>query len=308
MGIKFRLPELIVEKKTAASRRDFKKAGRASKLIKDLTSKKNSCENQLTVVVAERYSKSMAELEFASDGLFLKKTTTREKERENAKKRMEFLAKKVIRLENKKTCLGIVKDEQTSGNVCKDIKDIIVVGKTVFDSEISALIREGVKVGNKFGGWTNILGEFYANENLKCNIGCDNKSSSDLKKKSDIQVENEEKEIKSENRDRINENYTIDKSYLLIQKNSNVHTNVEKDLSNENLLVKFDNGNCSAIMKYMGIKKRIKEINSTIDELITVEDYDKAADLDDELQKLAIELDSIQLTKREIESADSFKC
>merc|ERR1739845_47685 len=150
-GINFRLPGLIVEKKTATSKRDFKKAGKASKLIKDLIMKKICYENELNGDAAQLYTKNMEELVYASNMLFHKRTCSHEKEGKCAKRRMKLLAKKFIRLECKKSYLGIVTEEQTVSNIHKDVNNILEFGKIFFNLEVATLVKETVQLSHRFG-------------------------------------------------------------------------------------------------------------------------------------------------------------
>ena len=145
-SIEIRVPMLEAEKKTAASQRDFKAAGKASKEIKDALARKEQCEAELAGEARERKRAAKEELSKAAALLAEKKSIAADKGKEAGMKQMSSLKEKIKEL---KTIL------EKFGNVENgDADDINVacVGAFVIESQISVLESVGASRDAKYGG------------------------------------------------------------------------------------------------------------------------------------------------------------
>ena len=147
--IDVRIPILESEKKLAASNRDFKAAGKASKEIKDALARKEQCKAELAGEAMQRKKAAKDELEKATKILEEKKSIAAEKGKEARQKQMAMLREKIKDLKSILKKFG----NAESGEV--DAINVACVGSFVIDSQISALEAEGRSLGEKYGGWDN---------------------------------------------------------------------------------------------------------------------------------------------------------
>ena len=145
-AIEVRLPILEAEKKAAASKRDFKAAGKASKEIKDALARKEQCETELMEEALARKTDAEEELSKATALLDENKSVAAEKGRELGMKRMSVLKDKIRDLKS------ILKDFDSD----KDSPDTVSVasmGAFVIKSQIRVLEASGEALGARYGGW-----------------------------------------------------------------------------------------------------------------------------------------------------------
>ena len=143
-SIETRLPILEAEKKAAASKRDFKAAGRASKEIKDALARKEQCEAELAEVALTRRDDAKEELLKAIASLDEKKSIAAEKGKELGMKQMAVLKVKI------KDLTTILKDFEASNT---DEVSVASVGAFVIESQIRVLVASGETLGAQYGGW-----------------------------------------------------------------------------------------------------------------------------------------------------------
>lgn len=142
-----RLPQLEAVKKDAATTRDFKTAGQASKEIKEATLRLEACQKELNGEAQDRMKAAQIKLEQLTKELVAVKAIADEKEKESGKEIMEKIANKIRKLvDTKKKVCG--NDE---GNSIKGM------GSFVLMAQIHALKIEGQHFGSKFGGWDEIM-------------------------------------------------------------------------------------------------------------------------------------------------------
>ena len=148
-AIELQVPVLEELKKTAASKRDFKSAGKASKDIKSALARKEECQAELKGEAREREQFAKDELEKVTAILDEKKKVADERGREAGLKEMDRLRKKITQL--KEIMKKFVKDDTDGGE--EDSMSVSIVGAFVIESQIFILEAEGVSLGNKYGGW-----------------------------------------------------------------------------------------------------------------------------------------------------------
>jgi len=219
-AIELQVPVLEELKKTAASKRDFKSAGKASKDIKSALSRKEECEAELKGEAREREQFAKDELEKVTAILDEKKKVADERGREAGLKEMDRLRKKITQL--KEMMKKFVKDD-TDGEE-EDSMSVSIVGAFVIESQICALEAEGVSLGNKYGGW-------------ETDSGNDSVTSAPT-------FESSEED---------DEDVVIDEEI---------------------------------VSKYTTLSSEIKKLEEEIDQAVTDEDYEKAAELEEKVQSL----------------------
>lgn len=154
-AIELQVPVLEELKKTAASKRDFKSAGKASKDIKSALARKEECQAELKGEAKEREQFAKDELEKVTAILDEKKKVAEERGREAGLKEMDRLRKKITQL--KEIMKKFVKDD--TDNEEEDSMSVSIVGAFVIESQICVLEAEGVSLGNKYGGWETVNGD-----------------------------------------------------------------------------------------------------------------------------------------------------
>lgn len=274
--IEVRLPILEAEKNQAASKRDFKAAGKASKTIKEMTSRKERCEEELSGEAVERQATAQGEVDACLQILDEKKAILHEKEKEGGRKRMIQLVKKIFKLEKLREDICGTGEEDGNGESMK------IVGGFVLDSEIAALVSEGEDLGEKFGGWNEIMLEYAEGNDGETDT---HEVDDTVTQQTDTNNEEDIKDDKSNLDEKVNEDST------------------EKDIQEENTTTIIDEGDkveaeehCKAILS--DIERLEAEIEIAIDE----EDFDSAAELDEKIQKLKNDMKALGLTEQEIES------
>ncbi|KAL9187888.1 hypothetical protein ACHAXT_006266 [Thalassiosira profunda] len=146
-AIEVRVPVLESEKKAAAAQRDFKAAGKASKEIKDALARREECAAELAGAALEKRDFAQDELATIAALLEEKRAAAAERGREAGVARMGRLREKIDALASilKKSLNGNATDEDAINVAC--------VGAFVVEGQIRALEGEGEALGAKWGGW-----------------------------------------------------------------------------------------------------------------------------------------------------------
>ena len=147
------VPQLEAEKKAAAARRDFKAASKASKEIKDAMSRLKECEEELAGEAAEKKKNAEEELTRLSEELDKARTIAEEGEKVSGIARMEELARQIKSLVATKN--ELCGDSSSNENTVKG------VGAFVLEGQIKALSDEGRELGSKYGGWDDLVKDFF---------------------------------------------------------------------------------------------------------------------------------------------------
>lgn len=272
--IEVRLPILEAEKKQAASKRDFKAAGKASKTIKELIARKESCETELNGDAVERQTSAQSEVDQCLNSLEEKKTILHEKEKVGGRERMIQLVKKMFKLEKLREDICGLDEEESDGESVK------VVGGFVLDSEIAALVSEGEALGNKFGGWNEVIMEY-----AEASDGSDTKSEEDI---TESQIVND---TEAEESDEVITEEEVIEAKLAEESETNAKS------------TEIDEGDKTEVLKQgKSILSQITDIETQIEVAIEEDDYDTAGELDEKIQTLQYELNKLGLSSSEIES------
>lgn len=236
-AITMRVPILEDLKKTAASKRDFKAAGKASKEIKDALARKEQCQAELDGEAMERQKFVKDELEKISALLEEKKSIAAEKGKEAGLKQMEMLRGKIDDLKSimKKYASGATEEAE------EDAINVSCVGAFVIESQICVLEAEGKVLGDKYGGWD---------------------TSSD------------------------------------VVEDSSVHSAPSFGSENEDIIIDE-----SVLEKYISLRNQMKELDAAIEKAAQDEDYENAAELEEQAQSIREEFDAAGFQSEKFEQA-----
>ena len=144
--IEIRVPILEAEKRNAASKRDFKAAGQASKEIKDALARKEQCEGELAGEAMERKRVAMSDLEKVTAILDEKKRIAEERDKDSGLRQMGCLREKIADLK-----LTLEMFSSTGGDDTEDdYMNVSLVGAFVISSQILVLEAEMKSLGEKY--------------------------------------------------------------------------------------------------------------------------------------------------------------
>jgi hypothetical protein len=262
--IEFRVPQLEELKTAAAARRDFKTAGSASKEIKDSGIRlKEVCESEAEArgklaAAEETVRQCEAELQAKQD-------ESLETERVSARAEMERLAERIRRLvERKKSaCQEIAHDDS-----------IQAVGSYVLDSQIRFLKFEGQLLGEKFGGWEDLI--------------------ADLDEDSSPVVVIEKPNPVQESEGQETSNALLGES---TEPEAPPATLPEEQVATEDKTLLF--------AEFRELTQRLSEVEASIESAVAEEDYEKADELQEVVNELVTGLAALGLTEEEMSKAMS---
>jgi len=282
--IEAKIPILEAEKKLAAAKRDFRAAGKASKAIKEAAARKERLEEELAGEAVERVAAAKEDLQKLKDELETKRKVAHEKEKESGIRNMTMLAQKIMHLERiKKRVCGDCSNSDNKNSISS-------IGAIVLDQEINSLQTEGEALGAKFGRWESIKKEV----NDKTDPGDDNVEDCGSEPETSPMnaSENEEEEHKSdpipnENDQDQDEGDDAPNVVQELDKENDSGENVDKDIAKK---------------KFKDLTKRLKELEVKLEDAVEREDYDEAADLDQEFQDIKSQIESLGLSDSDIES------
>jgi len=143
------VPQLEAEKKAAAAKRDFKAASKASKEIKDATTRLKECEEELVGEASDKKTTAEEELKRLSEELEKARKVAEEEEKVAGILRMQQLAKQITNLVQTK--------KELCGEASPNENTVKGVGAFVLEGQIKALKDEGQELGSKYGGWDELV-------------------------------------------------------------------------------------------------------------------------------------------------------
>jgi len=256
-----RLPSLDAEKKQAAAKRDFRTAGRASKEIKEAQARLKELGETLISEAALKRDEAQCELEKVQKELEKEKEMANEKEKVAGKAAMEKLANRIESLlETKNEVCG-----KASTNTVKEI------GALVLQGQIDALKMEGQSLGDKFGGWEELVSK----------------------------LEREQETIKDEDNKMQNKQHDTNDSENY-NKEGAVTETIEKqdETQGSRRSDEVDEENVEAAK---GLMKKLADVEVKLAGAVEEEDYDLAAKLDEVLESIKNDLVKLNLTDAETE-------
>jgi hypothetical protein len=265
-GLEMQIPVLEDIKKRAAEKRDFKGASKASKEIKEATTRLAECKEELENEVVNRKATAESELAMLEEELEKARTIANEMERESGMAIMKRLADNIKRL------------MATKETVCSTSKELSVsgVGAFVLEAQIKVLMMEGQAYGDKYGFWTEIISD----------IGL---SPSDQPLVEDVPLAksdtSEEPAIHTS---------TDDDDHLAV---------VDGDGTAESVAVTEGASLEEKMKKFRAVSNRLKQCEDQLEASVANEDFEKAAELDEVLQQLLAEVQALNMTDEEMEAA-----
>lgn len=317
-AIEVRVPILEDLKKAAASKRDFKAAGKASKDIKDALTRKEQCQSELEGGAMERKQHATAELEKASVSLEEKKKIAEERGKEMGLKKMDHLRKKIDQLK------ALMKKYAKDSDGDEDKMDVSIVGEFVLENQICILEAQGSDLGRKYGGWDVI------DDSSVCSAPSFDSVLGDdpdiviidkdvLERYTSMRNEIKEYELHIEQavsnedydtaagleekaeivRDKFNDSgYATERFKQALEDFIN---NSEKEETVEDTEDKVMD-EC-VLEKYSSFCKEIKEIESDIEQAVSNEDYDAAAGLEEKLIEIRSHIESLGFSPDDLDEA-----
>jgi len=301
-----RVPILEAEKKVAAAKRDFKAAGKASKEIKDALARKEQCEAELSGEAMERKQAAKGELQKVTLLLEEKKSIAAEKGKEAGLKRMETLRERIASLQCFVKESGVDSGDSDSINVA-------CVGAFVIDSQISVLEAEGKALGEKYGGWasdaveysSNAVGDAIDRDDAPSDSVIDDDT---LLQYATLTAEIEELEAKIEqaalDEDYDNATALEERAESLRSKINSLGHSPEKiaqALKNKSTVSSIpDEG---VLDKYASLKAEVEQLEADIGTAVAAENFDGAAELEEKVQVLKTEIESLGFPVDDLEEA-----
>lgn len=188
---------------------------------------------------------------------------------------MEMIVKKINRIERIKQEICHGADEKGVGKENTSLS-VRVVGAHVLDGEIFALKAEGQELGTKFGEWGNIFSKLYERDENKLEFPGASDDTKTL-----------ESSMNRENQDNLNSIASIERK----------GSSDEEDLDNI-VTAGEEKGHTQesrqhGLERFQEITLTLKEIAVELEIAVENEDYDEAAVLDEKLQILKSELESV---------------
>ena len=262
-GLDMQIPVLEDIKKRAAEKRDFKGASKASKEIKEATTRLTECKEDLGNEIVNRKAAAESELAKLEEELEKARTIANEMERESGMATMKRLADNIKRL------------VATKESVCEPAKDLSVsgVGAFVLEAQIKVLMMEGQAYGDKYGCWADLI--------------------------SDISILPSDQPIVEEAANSaINETSTAHPST-----DEDDLTPVVETAVVESALPIGDASPEEKMQKFRDVSNRLKQCEDQLEASVANEDFEKAAELDEVLQQLLAEVQALNMTDEEMEAA-----
>lgn len=320
--IDVRVPILEAEKKNAASRRDFKAAGKASKEIKDALARKEQCEAELAGEAMERKQFATDELEKVTALLDEKKKVAAERGREAGMKQMERLREKITELKSMMKKFAGSTDGSKEGEEEDDAMNVSIVGAFVIESQICVLEAEGKALGDKYGGWEEAVlsadvveessvqsaptfdsaedsAEITVDEGVLTRYMLLRSKMKDIEKSIEEAAEKEEYERAAE----LEEQAQIvrdefDSAGFSSEKFEEAVKNFMANSSPANATIDEE-----VLEKYSSLCADIKDLEEEIEKAAADEDYERAADLEEKMQSVRSEINELGFSEQELEEA-----
>lgn len=250
-SLEARIPMLEEMKKSAAAKRDFKSAGKASKEIKEATGRLQECKSEIAGPATERKQAAEAECQQLEKELLLKREVALEKERDASRATMRRLADHMKRL------------VATKASVCANASEDSIqgVGALVLDAQIEALQFEGKTYGEKYGGWDELVADLGGSKAVD---GTPTPSPEDAVEEGEPRAAEEEQ-------------------------NHGEPSQVEPTMSGED--------KAAAIAKARVLAQKIEALDTAITTASEEEDFEKAGELQEELDGLLAQISSLGLSE-----------
>jgi hypothetical protein len=266
------IPQLEELKKTAAERRDFKAAGKASKDIKEATARLAECTCEMET---ERVRKEAAEGEVSRLQTELEQVQAiaQAMERESALATMERLANHIQQLVATKH--QVCHPTATTTPSQQAPRSVTSVGAFVLEAQIKVLKLEGQSIGEKYGGWTELMSAIEGGDD-------ENEAS-------------KEGAAVGETSPAATEPETIQESGTEAKENAISPPNTSTEAATTTAASSPDKKR-----QFRAVTQRLGECEQQLEAAVAEDDFDKAAELDEVLQQLLAEVQALNMTDEEM--------
>ncbi|GAX22621.1 hypothetical protein FisN_17Hh002 [Fistulifera solaris] len=266
LSLKHLIPQYEEQKKEAAARRDFKAAGKASKDAKDAVSRLKDCEEELSGEARFRKESAEEDVRRCQSELEEMKAIAHEKEKESGMAAMRRLAENVKRF--------IATKSQVCGDA--DANSIRGVGAYVLDGQIKLLVMEGKAYDEKYGGWDDLIGEFHPDQpdSAKAQSQCVDSSASSSDKTDPESLPTAEANASA-------------------GRSADVHIDCTKSPLAKEIVYR----------QFQELTTQLREIEEKIEVAVASEDFDAAAEYEENMQSLLLKLGTLNLSEEEMEVA-----
>jgi hypothetical protein len=287
------VPTLEEDKKRAVAKRDFKEAGRASKTLKEMQSRRQACDDEINGTATTRVSQSTAVLQACVAELEEKQRLYTAVEAKLAQRRMTQLAEQIHMLMQIKdgVCLGAGDQHDTQSKEEEEGKSatssllsscrVAAMGATVLEDEVQALTLEGQALGDRFGGWETNLARLRRGVSVEENSG-------------------ESKAQATESEDDADTNQSPSNIQGFSNHGQDGDTGADKPPALKPTKITITT---EIISTYQELQQKVKESEQDLEEAVANEDYDKAAEVDGGLQDLQSQLEALGCSSDDIERA-----
>ncbi|GAX25162.1 hypothetical protein FisN_17Lh002 [Fistulifera solaris] len=264
LSLKHLIPQYEEQKKEAAARRDFKAAGKASKDAKDAASRLKDCEEELLGEARSRKESAEEDVRRCQSELEEIKAIAQKKEKESGMAAMRRLAENVKRF--------VATKKQVCGDA--DPNSIRGVGAYVLDGQIKLLVMEGKAYDEKYGGWDDLIGEVHPDQpdtaNAESRCGESNASSTDANEPENL---------------------------LRVENSASASRSVDLETSTSPVTKEI------IYLEFRELTAKLKEIEEKIEIAVASEEFDSAAEYEENLQSLLLKLGDLNLSEEEMEIA-----
>lgn len=258
-----RIPMLEDMKKAAAAKRDFKAAAQARKDTTTAEARLQECRSEIASTALERKRVAEADCKRLEEELTQKQSLALEKEKDAGKATMQRLADHMKRL--------LATKDSICANAAED--SIQSVGALVLDAQIEAIRFEGKTYGEKYGGWDELVADLGASKEAQ--------TTPKVTEPSEVEAP-----MELEDTDKVEIEDT--------EKSDETATAPAEPMSTEDKL--------AALAEFRDLSRRMAELDTTIQELAEAEEFDKAAELDEEMNSLLEQVAALGLTEEEMAS------
>jgi hypothetical protein len=326
-AIIIRIPILEAEKKNAASKRDFKAAGQASKDIKDALARKEQCEVELAGEAMERKRSAKEDLENVTTILEGKKKIAEEREKDAGLREIDCLTEKILDLK-----LVLEKFASVGGDDSdEDCMNVSIVGAFVITSQITVLEEERKVLRERFGlGDSEIVDitsvhsgpsfestsdsppEFIIDATILERYDSLSNEINDLENSIEAAVNEEDFDKAAELEDKIsslreefdNSGFASD-AFLRALRNFESTSNDGGEAQDEAVVASSSEKEIDEdiLEKYTSLCSILSNFEAKIEKAVNDELFDLADELDVKLQTVRLEIDSLGFSIEELEGA-----
>jgi len=200
------------------------------------------------------------------------------------------LYKKIIKLEKlREEICGVPGDDGESDQ----LESFKTVGGFVLDAEIGALLSEGEELDKKFGGWDEIIMEYASKLDSGDLAEDEEKSIVDQAGTAEYQASSADSQVDDE----VDQHTELDDEDTAVADDGKYQEEEEKE----------EEDSAEKISQFYEMTLQLKALESKLEVAIEEEEYDDAAEIDEEINTLSSAMDALGLSEEEKETAMNTK-